>query len=611
MRNRPRAFAIGLMLLLVPSLPAAVARAQSFVAVSSPAIASHVSFATGASWVDYDGDGDLDLYVVTSFAPNDNNALFRNDGGDVFTRVTGLAVVEDSAQTVCSTWADADNDGDLDAFVSGLDTDGSFLFRGMGGGGMAAEGGSGLTGTSIKGTGCAWGDYDADGFVDLALAVYAGALGMSGPSRIFRNLGDGTFAEVAVGDVSGVSDTHHHVTWADYDGDGDLDLFFATGPVGSLAPDRMYRNLRVETGTATFQAIATGVLATDARDSQTLSFADYDNDGDLDGYAINYTTIGNQLYRNDGGGAFTKITTGAIVTTTGAAHGVAWGDYDNDGDLDVFVVRDNNQTDRYYRNNGDGTFASVTTGAFVTTARSGYSACAGDYDQDGDLDLFVPTARSEGPGVLWRNDLANGHHWIELTLVGTVSNRSAIGAKARVRAVVSGAPRTQMREIAASTGYGGQGMLAAHFGLGDATVADTVRIEWPSGHVDTWTDLAADRAWTLIEATGVVGVPRAGGAAGAAFGLRVSPNPVRGAVEVAFELPAATSSAGGDEPDASARLTVHDVTGRLVRAIDVGAQSAGWQRVTLPPGSLQSPGVYFVRLETAAGTAVERFVFVR
>jgi hypothetical protein len=594
-------------------LCARVATAQTFVAVSSPALASHVSFSTGAAWVDYDGDGDLDLYVVTSFAANDNNALFRNDGGDVFTRVTTGVAVEDSAQTVCSTWGDVDNDGDLDAFVSGLDTDGSFLFLGAGGGTMTAPAGTGITGLAIQGTGCAWADYDGDGFLDLALAVYAGGLGMSGPSRLFRNRGDGTFEEATAGDLAAAIDTHHHPTWADYDGDGDPDLFFAAGPVGSLATDRMYRNLRVETGTATFQAITTGVLATDARDAQTLSWADIDDDGDLDCYAINYTTIGNQLYRNDGGGAFTKLTTGAIVTNVGAAHGVAWGDYDNDGDQDVFVARDNNQADRYYRNDGGGTFTSVTTGAFVTTARSGYAAAAGDYDRDGDLDLFVPTARAEGPSVLWRNDLANGHHWLELELRGTASNRSGVGAKVRLYATISGVAKTQLREIQASTGYGAQSALVAHFGLGDAAAADSVRMEWPSGAVDVWTNLAADRVWTVIEAAGVVAAPAGGRTTRVDLGLRVSPNPARAEIRIAFELPATSASAGPGPASAGAgltSLTVHDAAGRLVHRFPLDAGAAGPRRLALEPGRITTPGVYFVLLRTAAGTAARRFVLL-
>ncbi len=594
--RRVRSFASRLLTLAVLcAASTGNAAAQDFVPVTSAAINGLVTFATGAAWVDFDLDGDLDLYVVTSFSANNNNAMFRNDGGDTFTRVFG-PLTSDGGETVCSTWADVDNDGDLDAFVSGLDVDGSALYRSAAGT-YALDGISGLTALSIKGTGCAWGDYDGDGHVDLILSVLDGVLGMNSADRLFHNNGNGTFTEVTTGPVVTSRGFHHHPTWADFDGDGDLDLFVASGNVGSLGPDRMYRNQLRETASATFTEITTGVLALDARDSQVLSFADYDNDGDLDCYAINYTSVGNQLYRNDGAD-FVKITSGPIVAFAPGSHGVAWGDYDNDGDLDVYVVRDNAQSNLYYRNDGGDTFTSVTTGAFVTTPRSNYGVAAGDYDGDGDLDLFAPTARSEGPGILYRNDLSGGNHWAAFRLSGGPSNRSGIGAKVRVRAVIGGTPRWQMREISASTGYGSQSALAAHFGLGNAAAIDTVRIEWSSGNVDVHTGLAMDQYWNFEEGLPTLAVAPPPDAR--RLELSIAPRPARGIAHARFNVPVSGTT----------RLVVHDVRGRRIAAVSA-QREAGWHTVPVPGVAEAEPGLYFVRIETRAGFGVQRMIVVR
>lgn len=582
-----------------------LAQAQDFVAVAVPDIAAHVAFSTGASWVDYDGDQDLDLFVVTGFSANRNNVLYRNDGDDTFVSVTDSPLATDGAQNVCSTWADYDNDGATDSFVSGLDVDGSVLYRGLGGGVMQINTTAGLTSISLKGTGCAWGDYDNDGFLDLVVAVLAGVLGMSGGNRLFHNDGDGTFSEVFGDPVVTTPDTHHHPTWSDFDGDSDLDLFFATGPVGSTAVDRLYRNELIETGIASFTPIATGVLATDPRDSQTLSWADYDNDGDLDCYAINYTSVPNQLYRNDGA-VFTKITTGSIVTDLGRAHGLAWGDYDNDADLDVYVVRDNAQSNRHYRNNGDGTFTTVTTGPHVTEARSNYGVAAGDYDGDGDLDLFVPTARSEGPSLLFRNDLATGAHWLVVRCVGTTNNRQAIGTKVRVRAVVGGLPRWQMREISASTGYGGQGALDAHFGLGDAAIVDSLLVEWPSGQLDLHLGVGVDQ-FVSFEQAPISSVDPF--EASLALHLQVAPNPFSDHAELRLTCPEAEE----------ATISIFDATGRRVgvwpdnqRLRTEGGPNAGGtvRSVSLDGSRLPGSGVYLVRVSTKSGSVARRVIFL-
>ncbi len=593
-----RATRAALLILALLTTLAHTVDAQTFTPVVSPAIAAHVSFSLGATWVDFDQDGDLDLYVVTGFAADNNNVLYRNDVG-TFVRVTGVPVVLDAADSACSTWADYDNDGDVDCFVSNLVSQGGMLFEGHAGGALTLNTGAGLGGMGLKGTGCAWGDYDNDGHLDLIVAALIGQGGIVTGNRLFHNDGDGTFTEVSTGPMVTTLDSHHHPTWSDYDGDGDLDLFFASGAAGGLKLDRLYRNQLIETGSATFTAITAGPIATDVRDSQVLSWVDYDNDGDLDLYAVNYSNVANQLYRNDGA-SFTKITTaGPIVTEVGASHGVVWGDFDNDGDQDAYVVRDLGDVDRYYRNEGNGTFTRITTGAFVNSPLSGYGAAAGDYDSDGDLDLFVPTARSEGASILYRNDLVPGNHSLTLLCRGTTANRSAIGAKVRVHAMIGGLPRWQLREILAGTSYGGHNALDAHFGLGDATVADTVRVEWPGGGVDQLTQVAADARVIVVQGQATLAVPRTRPAE--ALALAVTPNPAHDRFTAEFRL----------EVEGDATLELFDTTGRSLGPPRTQRLGAGLHRWPIAAQALPAVGIYLVRVRSGTQSATRRLVFMR
>jgi hypothetical protein len=359
----------------------------------------------------------------------------------------------------------------------------------------------------------------------------------------------------------------------------------------------MYRNLLVETGVADFVPITTSPIATDARSSQTLQWIDVDDDGDLDLFAINYNTVPCQLYRNDGAGVFTKITTGAIVTDLGNAHGGTWGDFDDDGDLDVFIATDLGQSNRYYRNDGGATFTRITSGGFVNEARSNYGAASGDFDRDGDLDLFVPTARSEGPSVLWRNDTPAGNHWLEVTLTGTLSNRSGIGARVRVLARIGGQPRWMLRTIQAGTGYGGHDALEAHVGLGDAAGYDSLIVEWPSGVRTALGADAGDRRIVLVEDASTEtlddGHQKPPGDTSPAQALTLSTAgglPGGGPLRVIVETPRAIDAV----------FVLLDAQGRRVADPLRRSLAAGRHEVPLDPGDSLRTGAYWVRL--AAGS---------
>ncbi len=251
----------------------------------------------------------------------------------------------------------------------------------------------------------------------------------------------------------------------------------------------------------TFTKITQGPPATDTEGSTSATWVDYDQDGHLDLFVGNAgNLVSNSLYHNNGDGSFTKVTN-VVSTTRGNAWGVTWGDYDNDGWLDLFVANCRGAA-RYpggnalFRNNHDGTFTRVMAGS------EGGLACAvawGDYDNDGFLDLYVANGDSTPELNLFCRNNGNGNHWLKVQLRGTASKGLGIGAKVRVRAKVGGQDLWQMRPISGQHSHVSDNGLIAHFGLGDATNVDLVRIEWSSGAVEERTDVEANQLLTIKE----------------------------------------------------------------------------------------------------------------
>ncbi|UCE18937.1 MAG: VCBS repeat-containing protein [Gemmatimonadota bacterium] len=446
----------------------------------------------GVSWIDYDNDGYLDLFVSNLIWPTgQDNWLYHNNGDETFSKITEGDITHDGGLSRTSTWGDCDNDGDPDCFVSNWPDERNFLYLNDGHGTFTKVTTGEIVNENRGSPAAAWADYDNDGDLDLFVANY-------GPNSLFRNDGEG-FTKITSGDIATDVSDSYSAAWGDYDNDGDLDLF-VTSNYGNLN-NYFYKN----NGDGTFEKVTGQNIVSDGGESFGGSWGDYDNDGDLDLFVpnISYSTDGNNfLYNNNSDGTFTRITQGDIVNDGGYSFGSAWGDYDNDGDLDLFVSNypDGGQSrDFLYENNGGGTFSGVTGEGVVTDEGASYGAAWGDYDRDGDLDLFVAKFADQNENnTLYQNNGSN-NNWINIKCVGTISNTSAIGAKVRIKAFIYGTPTWQLREISAQTGYCSQNSLNAHFGLADATLIDSIKIEWPSGTVDILTDIDVNQFVIITE----------------------------------------------------------------------------------------------------------------
>jgi hypothetical protein len=481
--------------LLLAGASAGRAQPATFTKVTNGPIATDVGqFATG-TWADFGNHGLLDLFVANY--DNRTNVLYTNNGDGSFTKVTVGDPVEDSAYHVCPAVADFDNDGYPDLLVSAgvgaPSAEPNKLYHNNGNGTFTLASASGIGSvTGFFNTSSAV-DYDNDGFVDFFVP------GINASGVLFHNNGDGTFGRPA--SAINAPQRNESDAWADYDNDGYMDLIITyAATVGGDAVNYLYHNNH----DGTFMRILTGPVATDhwASGAWGTTWGDYDNDGLLDLFIAGQNS-GNRLYHNTGNGAFTNVTSGPMLTP-GPGDGTmcsAWGDYDNDGYLDLFAGTIHGQS-QLFHNNGDGTFKKITSGDPVNDSNSGIScnACSWvDYDNDGFLDLFVARMADAGlaPNLLFHNN-GNSNAWLKVKLVGTVSNRSAIGAHVRIHATIGGKTFWQLREINSG---GGRWIspLVAHFGLGDATNVDTVRIEWPSGTIQQFTNVAPRQFLSITE----------------------------------------------------------------------------------------------------------------
>jgi len=460
-----------------------------FTKITEGAIVNDSGWCYGCAWADYDGDGFQDLFATNNNSnQSKNNFLYLNNGDGTFTRILDGPVVNDGGSSYDCTWGDFDNNGFPDLFVANYGEN-NFLYSNSGDSTFTKVTTGRIVSDGGRSTGSAWADYDRDGWLDLYVCNRDEA------NFLYHNNGDGTFTRILTGAIATNVDNSSGCAWGDYDSDGWLDLVVAN--VGT--PCCLYHN----EGNGTFTKDTASAIARDTSRCNGASWGDMDNDGDLDLFVATGVLgmYNDLLYRNNGDGTFTKITDSPVVNTATWAGGGAWADLDSDGDLDLFVGGYDGHN-RLYENDGFGTFTSIDTGIAVTDGNYTMGAGWADYDNDGEIDLFTAKNNYFGgsDNALYRND-GTGNNWLWVRCVGTVSNRSAIGARAKVITHIHSGAIYITREISSQTGGGtsGQSSLLASFGLGDASAVDTLVVRWPSGIVQTLTAVSVNQIITVTE----------------------------------------------------------------------------------------------------------------
>ena len=466
----------------------------------------------GVAWTDFNKDGLYDLFAV---GIRDPHTLYRNNGDGTFTDHTDPSGLEDPRGGWAALAADYDNDGDPDLYVTRngwAGREGNSLYLNDGSGkflDVAAQIGVDCPADSFT---AAYADYDKDGFLDLYVANGV-SLRQGSPNVLYRNLGNGRFQDVSLAARVANPGSSVGTTWGDYNGDGYPDLY-VTNYGGDNA---LYRNR----GDGTFEDVTIASGTAGPRYSFITFFFDYNNDQRLDLFIASWTqdfaeviqSRGESgdldperrlaLLRNNGDGTFTDVTAEAGLARNSGAMSAGYFDLDNDGYLDILVGNGGPTMDRYepdvgFHNQADGTFLEISRSAGLANIGKTHGIAGHDFDRDGYIDVYTAVGGQEigdrQANGFFRNQ-GGKNHWLTIRLVGTESNRDAVGAKVTVW--TKGQLRFQ--EVAIGTGFGCTNSLPLEFGLGAYTEANRVEIVWPAGGKQTLLDVSADQFIVVTE----------------------------------------------------------------------------------------------------------------
>ena len=587
----------------------------------------------GTAAVDYDNDGCwMDIFVVGDGGLP--NALYHNNGDGTFMEIADKAGIANTPNGRGCVWFDYNNDGWRDLYVTCAGP--NYLFENNGDCTFTDVSEQAGIADVQHGTSIAVADYDHDGWLDIYVSNWGRPVSLlvSNPAPkinvLYRNMGDGTFEDVA--HSAGVADDG--IAWGaiffDYDGDTWADLFVAN----DHGPDKLYRNR----GDGTFADVSeqSGIvtlIAGKPTGAMGLCVGDYDNDADLDLFVTNYDA--DLLWRNNGNGTFTNVAEAVGVANEGVGWYASFVDFDNDGYCDLYVVNgdvDNSQKtnrNRLYHNDRNGKFVDRSDQFNTTADVVGRGATSGDFDNDGDVDFFVvnntgntlllndldPAFGSNEPAsqdnltqiqrnilqlryaqnAASRRNLAKNQR-IQFRLRGTKSNRDGIGTRVSVK--IGNFVQTQ--ELICGTGFLGSDSLELEFGLAGASSIDSITLTWPSGIVETYEDLYAANMFIFTEGEKekfVVAVEPKGkqsitwGKIKTAEVFQNYPNPFNPETWIPYNL----------FESSDVKISIFASSGELVREFKLGQQARGDKKLYWDgknaDGETVASGIYFYQFK--------------
>jgi len=589
--------------------------AQPFEKLSYRAGLQYALRGNGVAAADYNNDGHIDLYFVTvnpttsSHAGSENMLLMNFDGKGTFinaARHAGVVGVGNTAtepqnkliENHGASWGDFDNDGDVDLYLTNKGVD--ELYENLGDGTFKdITQAAGLDRLIRDSSSAVWVDIDNDGDLDLYVSTYQKhGLPASCDNVMYRNNGDGTFADITT--ETGLGESGHTYTTMVLDANSDNwpDLYC----VNDFGPNTFYLNK----GDGTYREATSEYGLENDGHGMGVTVGDYDNDGLFDIYLTNIADDlegeYSPLFRHSASGRFQDVTAQTGTGITNWAWGCEFFDYDLDGDLDLYVVNGifgNDFHNYFFKNNGNGTFQDFSEECGADSKDEARGLSVADFNNDGKLDMVV--ANLQASADMYLNSTENGNY-LKINLIGTQSNRDARGAIVRIKANNKNYHRTND-----GVEFFGQSKVPIHFGLADAETVQRLSVEWPSGIHEEFENINANQTITIQEEFGIVtGVTTKEGTSPKDFTLLNNyPNPLKSHTYIRFRT----------NISSDIKIEVYDILGRLVAIPVFGRFTAGEHTISWAGNNTNGhplpSGIYLQKLSARGNISYGKLIILR